>query len=708
MKQAFPVLCRILTELNLLHTQVGVVVLSAGVGNDIVGWILLALCVALVNAGSGITALYVLLVALGYVLFLVYALRPAFMWLLRRTSSLQNGPTQSIVALTVLMVFTSAFFTSSIGVHPIFGAFLIGVICPHDGGFAIKLTEKIEDLVAVFFLPLYFALSGLSTNLGLLNDGITWAYVIGVIAVAFVGKIVGGTLAARSCKLVWRESFTIGAMMSCKGLVELIVLNIGLQAKILSQRTFTIFVVMALVTTFVTTPLVSALFPPWYQKKLAAWKRGEIDWDGNHLSQDGDSSDASPPNALEKTSRDIRKLLVCLRLDSLPSLFTFVSLLSGDGQSISSKPRSHPSKNGKSVPTAEEPGFLDIHKQRPLEIHGLRMLELTERLSSVMKESEVDELSSRDPVVNAFYTFSQLNNVAVSGEVQLVPSGSYADLLNERASQRASDMILLPWSETGSISEMNALGFAETPQNAFGNDSYNYIVAKFLDNAPCTTAVFVNNGFGTLPQSEEPKPGISRVLTGQSHRSEYMTTPIADRSHHIFFPFTGGVDDHVALRFVLQLAKSPNVTATILLVNNTAGEEHTPKVSSTEPTTTAQSKTPTTTITPTTVGGTVSEADRTFFSTMRDSLPNDSIRERVLFEAIETTCPLSDIPARAGAEVGLSPRNGGDLVVVGRGMKEGIDGSAEGKRTLGEWADAMLGAGVRGSVVVVQARREVN
>jgi Kef-type K+ transport system membrane component KefB len=109
-------------------------------------------------------------------------------------------------------------------VHPVFGAFLVGLICPHDGGFAIKLTEKIEDLVSVLFLPLYFASSGLNTNLGLLSDGITWAYVIGIIACAFAGKIIGGTLAARSCKLLWRESATIGVLMSCKGLVELIVL----------------------------------------------------------------------------------------------------------------------------------------------------------------------------------------------------------------------------------------------------------------------------------------------------------------------------------------------------------------------------------------------------------------------------------------------------------------------------------------------------
>lgn len=222
--QAFPVLCRILTELKLLQTQVGVVVLSAGVGNDVVGWILLALCVALVNASTGLTALYVLLTCVAYVLALVYAVRPSFIWFLKRNRSFQNGPSQTVVALVILLTLTSAFFTGIIGVHPIFGAFLVGLICPHDGGFAIKLTEKIEDLVSVFLLPLYFALSGLSTNIGLLDNGITWAYVFGVIAVAFCGKFIGGTLAARLSKLVWRESFTIGVLMSCKGLVELIVL----------------------------------------------------------------------------------------------------------------------------------------------------------------------------------------------------------------------------------------------------------------------------------------------------------------------------------------------------------------------------------------------------------------------------------------------------------------------------------------------------
>lgn len=221
---AFPVLCRILTELDMLSTPVGVTVLAAGVANDVVGWVLLALCVALVNNGSGIAALWVFLVAVAWTLFLIFAVRPAFHWLLRKKGAIQNGPSESMIVVTLLLVLISAWFTNIIGVHAIFGAFLVGLICPHEGGFSIKVTERMEDLISALFLPLYFALSGLNTNLGLLNDGLTWAYVFGVLACAFAGKIIGGTLAARAMNLVWRESFAIGCLMSCKGLVELIVL----------------------------------------------------------------------------------------------------------------------------------------------------------------------------------------------------------------------------------------------------------------------------------------------------------------------------------------------------------------------------------------------------------------------------------------------------------------------------------------------------
>ena len=128
--------------MKLLGTPVGVTVLAAGVGNDVVGWILLALCVALVNNGSGITALYVLLVAIGWILFLVYAVRPGLLWLLRRTGSIQNGPTQGMVALTLLLVLTSSWFTGIIGVHPIFG-----------GKITYGLLRAIRMLTPAFSFP---------------------------------------------------------------------------------------------------------------------------------------------------------------------------------------------------------------------------------------------------------------------------------------------------------------------------------------------------------------------------------------------------------------------------------------------------------------------------------------------------------------------------------------------------------------------------
>ncbi|KAL9582758.1 MAG: hypothetical protein Q9203_005360, partial [Teloschistes exilis] len=692
-QQAFPVLCRILTELKLLQDRVGVVVLSAGVGNDVIGWILLALCVALVNAGSGITALYVLLTCIAYILLLVYAIRPLFLWTLRKSGSIQNGPTQSMVGLTILMILASAFFTGIIGVHPIFGAFLIGLICPHDGGFAIKLTEKIEDLVTVFFLPLYFALSGLSTNIGLLDTGITWAYVVGVIAVAFVGKFVGGTIAARMCKMVWRESFTVGVMMSCKGLVELIVLvshpsfehsfdasanntkNIGLQAKILSQRTFTIFVVMALVTTFATTPLTSALYPPWYRKKLAAWRRGDIDWDGNDLGQDRASTDTHTIAAEKKHASEVRRLLVYLRLESLPSLFAFVSLLAEDRPGGSSS-RVHPSR---SIAKADDrsQGKDGAIQKGPLQVHGLRMLELTDRLSSVMKDSEIGDVSTKDPVVNSFHSFGQLKNLAISGDVEIVPEGSYADVLSRSAVEQGSDMVLLPWSEDGSLSETDNTTVEHSKQHIFEDGPQSQFMACFLAKSPCQTAVFINNGFGS--QTKREPRGLARlekkVSLGTTHG--LPSVAVIDRHHHVFFPFYGGPDDRAALRFVLRLARSPSVTATILFVNML--DPWLKRGSSVEPTPNNPSDPSSLTTTSTDITEaqiTFFEQEKAFWLQTQDALPAD-LAPRVLFDTVLSENPLQDTLARAQSEMATSAaiHSAGDLIVLGRGS-----GSAGGLR----------------------------
>ncbi|EAA31097.1 hypothetical protein GE21DRAFT_8631 [Neurospora crassa] len=728
---AFPVLCRILTELKLLRSNVGVTVLAAGIGNDVTGWILLALCVALVNNNSGLAALWALLCCIGWILFLVFAVRPPFMWWVRRTGSLQNGPMQGVVALTLLLVLFSAFFTNIIGIHAIFGAFLVGLICPHEGGFAIKMTEKIEDLISVLFLPLYFALSGLSTNLGLLNDGITWGYVIGVITCAFAGKIIGGTLAARANKLLWRESFTIGSLMSCKGLVELIVLNIGLQAKILSQRTFTIFVVMALVTTVATTPLTKALYPPWYQRKVERWRRGEIDWDENPLVPNESGSNISDPSKPIGDQSSIQRMLVYLRLDSLPSLFAFITLLSPQAKPSEVEPTD---KGSNPCPPTRK-------QKKTLEVHGLRLIELTDRTSSVMQvtegiagEEEEELYSLRDPVINTFRTFASLsspsmsNNVAVSGRVAIVPESSYAETLASYAADTQSEFVLIPWSEYGSLTDwdqpLSVLAGA-AGANA-GNDRFkgNVHLVEFMHKTlaeaerVCNAGILIDNGFGGFGTCRTRVQGL---LRSQHHHTssqdqDQPTIIIKNRTHHVFLPFIGGADDRVALNLVLQLlGNNDNVTATVVHLKYTASTSN--------------------------MKG--EDEDTKLLATFRDSLPVE-FASRVVFEESNLTEGKNDLVGTvlglANVTVGQQQKKkekkgggAGDVVVVGRrhavvdsieaiagGSGAGAGGSNSSRvdvgggsangggldlgRTVGVVAEGLLVTGpVNASVLVVQA-----
>jgi hypothetical protein len=667
--------------------------LSAGVGNDVVGWILLALCVALVNAGSGLTALYVLLTCVAYSLFLFFAVRPAFLWILRRQNALTDGPSQGIIVLTLMIALGSSFFTGVIGVHAIFGAFMAGLICPHEGGFAIKVTEKIEDLISALFLPLYFALSGLNTNVGLLDNGITWGYTIGVTVVAFSAKFIGASLAARLTGMVWRESFTIGSLMSCKGLVELIVLNIGLQAKILSTRTFTIFVVMALITTFATTPLTAALYPPWYQRKLEAWKRGEIDWDtGKPL--DGSDGDTDVVRA-KLQSNKVKSLMVYLRFDNMPTLLAFVSLLSV--KSNDNAKRSHPS-HARSATAAEAEENVtaqgDYIRKKPLQVHGIRLVELTERGSTVMKVSEVDEYSLFDPVINAFRVLGQIYNLAVSGEVTISPVSSYPDVLVNKATDESSDLLLLPWSETGGLTETQTIS-NDSVKDKFSNDAYTQFIASTLTTSTCNTAVFINKGFsGTLNNNRPSTLSRSASRLSLRRHSEYQTVPAFDRSHHIFFPFLGGADGRAALRLVLQLAENPEVTATIVHLtssvppSSSGGESGVEQVA-------------------VTAGGKEAaspqeslESDAAFFSTMRNSLPED-LADRVIFDSASVSSVLDASVERAKTEVSQNPKNGGDIIVLGRGN---FNSSGSGPACLGVAAEKVLGANLRASLLVILAR----
>ncbi|KAF7980666.1 hypothetical protein HWV62_37087 [Athelia sp. TMB] len=445
---AFPVLCRILTELKLLDTTVGIVVLSAGVGNDIVGWTLLALSVALVNAGSGLTA--------------------------------------------------------------------------------------------------YFTLSGLSTNLGLLNNGITWGFTVAIFTLAFTGKFGGCTLAARFAGFSWREASTIGSLMSCKGLVELIVLNVGLSAGILSQlikaiqRVFSMFVFEAVLLTFMTTPLVSLLYPP---NRRVRFEPNGVTRQNHRAIEDAQGPKSPGGDSEWKT----RFTVVLDKIEHLPGMMALSQLIQPVASTQEIPPTASPSGSSKSIDT----------KDRPLGIFmdALRLIELSDRTSAVMKSSVADSLLQTDPLLGIFRMFGELHDIDVSTSLAIVPYDDLSLSVAEHAKDNASQLILLPWlpphvTSHDAADDSNNAHQASTPfDNLFGSKGdksasaiHSQFVRGVFAQAKTDVALFVDRGHA---------PGEART---------------AGSMHHIFLPFIGGPDDRAALNFVVQLCRNPKITATAIRV----------------------------------------------------------------------------------------------------------------------------------------------
>jgi Kef-type K+ transport system membrane component KefB len=253
---AFPVLARILHERGMTKTALGSLAITCAAADDVTAWCILAAVIAIVQAGSFLSAGFTVLVAMVYVFAMLKLVRP---WLERletkHTSGESLNKTFAVVAFVVL--FLSALTTQVIGIHALFGAFLAGASMPPQVNFRKLLASRIEDVSLVILLPLFFAFTGLKTQIGLLNDGTTW-FVCGlIILVAIAGKFGGSFLAARFTGQSWSDSFAIGALMNTRGLVELIVLNIGYDLGVLPPAIFTMLVLMALVTTFMTCPTLT-------------------------------------------------------------------------------------------------------------------------------------------------------------------------------------------------------------------------------------------------------------------------------------------------------------------------------------------------------------------------------------------------------------------------------------------------------------------
>ena len=254
---AFPVLARILEERHLTHTPLGTTAITCAAVDDVTAWSLLAFVVAITTAGGAVEMLLAMVaLSVMFVLLMIFVGRPILQRVLN-PDTVGDTFSKERMAIVLAVMLSSALVTEIIGIHALFGAFVAGAIMPAGGTFRTVLRDRLESVSSVFLLPLFFAYTGLRTQIGLLDNVVSWAICLGIIAVATAGKLGGTVIAARWTGLPWRDSVALGALMNTRGLMELIALNVGYDLGILTPEIFAMMVLMALVTTAMTGPLLS-------------------------------------------------------------------------------------------------------------------------------------------------------------------------------------------------------------------------------------------------------------------------------------------------------------------------------------------------------------------------------------------------------------------------------------------------------------------
>jgi len=270
---AFPVLARILAERRLLDTQVGALALACAAVDDVTAWCILAFVVAVVRYSGMTSAMITTALAAAYIAVLIAVVRPLLKRVAERATA-RGEVTENQLALVWFAALLSAAVTEWIGIHALFGAFALGAVIPSTNGFSRMVADKTGNVVLVLLLPLFFAYSGLRTEIGLIQGGGDWAICGLIVFVACAGKFGGSTIAARLSGMPLREATAIGILMNTRGLMELIILNIGLDLGVISPKLFAMMVLMALFTTFATTPLLRWVYPAASASQRDAVLRG--------------------------------------------------------------------------------------------------------------------------------------------------------------------------------------------------------------------------------------------------------------------------------------------------------------------------------------------------------------------------------------------------------------------------------------------------
>ncbi|PKA56623.1 Cation/H(+) antiporter 19 [Apostasia shenzhenica] len=459
---AFPVLARILAELKLLTTDLGRMAMSAAAVNDVAAWILLALAIALSGHSSSLVSLWVLLCGAGFVAAAALLLRPVLARMARHSPD--GEPVKELyICATLTTVLAAGLVTDAIGIHALFGAFVVGVIVPKEGPFAGTLIEKVEDLISGLFLPLYFVSSGLKTNVATISGGLSWALLALVIFNACLGKIGGTFLASLAVKIPLREAVTLGFLMNTKGLVELIVLNIGKDRKVLNDETFAIMVLMALFTTFITTPIVTAIYKP--ARRAAPYKHRRIE---------------------RRDSGSELRVLACFHgRRIISSIINLIESSRGTGRG-------------------------------GITVYAMHLVELSERSSAISmvhrarrnglpfwngkKEDSGD--CSGDQIVVAFQAYQQLSRVTVRPMTAISDLQTIHEDVVASAQEKRAALIVLPFHRVQHL---------DGSMESVGHD-YQLVNQRVLLHAPCSVAILIDRGLGGAAQVSASDVSYSVVV----------------------------------------------------------------------------------------------------------------------------------------------------------------------------------------------------
>ncbi|XP_010273345.1 PREDICTED: cation/H(+) antiporter 15-like [Nelumbo nucifera] len=449
---AFPVLARVLAELKLLNTEIGRIAMSAAIINDISAWILLAVAIAVAETdAASLASLWVIVSTAMYVLVCIFLVRPAISWIIRRTPEGENF-NDVYICLILTGVMICGFITDAIGTHSIFGAFVFGLVIP-NGPLGAALIEKLEDFVSGLLLPLFFAISGLRTDIASIHGSSTWAVLMVIIALGCAGKVFGTALVAFFYDMPIRDGIALGLLMNAKGLVEMIVLNVGKDQKVIDDQSFALMVVVAVLMTSVITPVVTMIYKP--ARRFVPYKRRTI----QRSKLDGEF-----------------RILSCIHTPR--NVPTMINLLEA----------SHPSKRS------------------PICVYALHLVELTGRASAMLIVHNTRKTghpalnrtqAQSDHIINAFENYEQHSgSVSVQPLTAISPySTMHEDICNLAEDKRVA-FIILPFHKQQTVD-----GGMEAINPACRNVNQNV-----LANAPCTVGILVDRGLG----------GASRAAAGQT------------------------------------------------------------------------------------------------------------------------------------------------------------------------------------------------